>query len=107
MDADVRPVRLEYLVELLESGRALPRRQEAEKERTSLGVPALVPASELQQVEINPETFHASVMIAHPMPRRVTVHFVSISHVWESMQHPDPWRFQFGVGMIMEASLCP
>ena len=24
----------------------------------------------------------------------VTVHFRSLSHMWESMQHPDPWRYQ-------------
>ena len=94
VDADIRPVRLEYLLELLESGRALPRRQEAQKERTKMGLPAFVTVGELQQVDINPETFHASIMVAHPMPRRITVRFVSISHVWESMQHPDPWRFQ-------------
>ncbi|CAE7762266.1 ANKRD44 [Symbiodinium sp. CCMP2592] len=94
IDADIRLVRLEYLVELLESGRALPRRQEAEQESIKLGASALVTATELQQVEINCETFHVSIMLSHPAPRRVTVHFVSVSHVWESMQHPDPWRFQ-------------
>eukprot|EP00439_Symbiodinium_sp_Y106_P055625 s1688_g7.t1 len=94
VDADVRLVRLEYLVDLLESGKALPRRQEAEKERTNTGASALVAASELRQVDVNPETFHTSIMISDPVPRRLTVRFVSISHVWESMQHPDPWRFQ-------------
>ena len=97
MDADVRLVRLEYLVDLLESGKALPRRQEAEKERTNTGASALVAASELRQVDVNPETFHTSIMISDPVPRRLTVRFVSISHVWESMQHPDPWRLGFGI----------
>ena len=23
-----------------------------------------------------------------------TVHFCAVSHMWESMEHPDPWRFQ-------------
>ena len=46
-DVDVRLVRLEYLIELRESGRVLPRRQEAEKERTASGQPALVGVDEL------------------------------------------------------------
>ncbi|CAE7803819.1 unnamed protein product [Symbiodinium sp. CCMP2592] len=93
-DAGIRLVRLEYLIELLDSGRPLPRRQEAEQGRTSLGLPALVESSELKAIEIDPNTFHMSVMIRHPEPRRVKVHLVSISHMWESMEHPDPWRFQ-------------
>ncbi|CAE7684867.1 ANK1 [Symbiodinium sp. CCMP2592] len=94
VNADVRLVRLEYLVELLESSKALPRRQEAEEEKTSMDAPALVAPSELRQVDVNPETFHASIMVKDPTPRRLTVRFVSISHVWESREHPDPWRFQ-------------
>ncbi|CAE7806478.1 unnamed protein product, partial [Symbiodinium sp. CCMP2456] len=93
-DAGIRLVRLEYLVELSASGRPLPRRQEAEKARTSSGAPALVESRELQEVKIDPGTAHMSVMLRHPVPRRVRVHLVSISHMWESMQHPDPWRFQ-------------
>ncbi|CAE7258852.1 unnamed protein product [Symbiodinium sp. CCMP2592] len=93
-DAGIRLVRLEYLVELSASGRPLPRRQEAEKEKTSSGAPALVESSELKEVRIDPNTAHMSVMLRHPVPRRVQVHLVSISHMWESMQHPDPWRFQ-------------
>ena len=93
-DAGIRLVRLEYLIELSASGRPLPRRQEAEKETTSLGAPALVESSELKEVRIDPSTAHMSLMLRHPVPRRVQVHLVSISHMWESMQHPDPWRFQ-------------
>ncbi|CAE7880279.1 unnamed protein product, partial [Symbiodinium necroappetens] len=93
-DAGIRLVRLEYLIELSASGRPLPRRQEAEKETTSSGAPALVESSELREVKIDPDTAHMSVMLRHPVPRRVRVHLVSISHMWESMQHPDPWRFQ-------------
>jgi len=92
-DAGIRLVRLEYLVELSASGRPLPRRQEAEKATTSSGAPALVESRELQEVKIDPDTAHMSVMLRHPVPRRVRVHLVSVSHVWESMQHPDPWRF--------------
>ena len=99
-DAGIRLVRLEYLIELRESGKPLPRRQEAEQEKTSLGLPALVESSELQEVEIDPNTAHMSVMIRHPEPRRVKVHLVSISHMWESREHPDPWRF--GVGRTWE-----
>ncbi|CAE7699705.1 unnamed protein product, partial [Symbiodinium sp. CCMP2456] len=93
-DAGIRLVRLEYLIDLRASGRPLPRRQEAEQETTTLGLPALVESDELRAIEIDPHTAHMSVMIRHPEPRRVKVHFVSISHMWESMQHPDPWRFQ-------------
>ena len=92
-DADIRLVRLEYLIELHASGRPLPRRQEAERETTSSGLPALVESRELQEVEVDPKTAHMSLMIRHPAPRRVKVHLVSISHMWESMEHPDPWRF--------------
>ena len=97
-DADVRLVRLEYLIELLESGRTFPRRQEAENETTASGAPALVDAKELNEVRINDESGHLSTMIQHPTPRPVTVRLVSVSHVWESMQHPDPWRFACGKG---------
>eukprot|EP00439_Symbiodinium_sp_Y106_P064955 s1153_g10.t1 len=92
-DAGIRLVRLEYLIELSASGRPLPRRQEAEKETTSSGAPTLVDSSELKEVRIDPSTAHMSVMLRQPVPRRVQVHVVSISHMWESMQHPDPWRF--------------
>ena len=95
-DSGIRLVRLEYLIELSASGRPLPRRQEAEKETTSLGLPALVESSELKEVRIDPNTAHMSVMLRQPVPRRVQVHLVSISHMWESMQHPDPWRFGYG-----------
>ncbi|CAE7325732.1 unnamed protein product, partial [Symbiodinium sp. CCMP2456] len=93
-DADVRLVRLEYLIELRESGRVLPRRQEAEAERTASDKPALVGVDELKEVMINEETAHMSMMVRNPAPRQVTVRIVSVSHVWESMQHPDPWRFE-------------
>ena len=57
-DSGIRLVRLEYLIELSASGRPLPRRQEAEKETTSLGLPALVESSELKEVRIDPNTAH-------------------------------------------------
>ena len=98
-DADVRLVRLEYLIELLETGRTFPRRQEAENEKTAAGAAALVDAEELNEVRIDDVTGHLSTMIQHPKPRPVTVLLVSVSHVWESMQHPDPWRLAFGQGL--------
>ena len=102
IDADVRLVRLEYLLELRESGRVLPRRQEAEKERTACGAPALVDREKLKELNINEETGHLSMLLRDPMPRSASVHIVSISHVWESMQHPDPWRFAFVEGSSLE-----
>ena len=92
-DAEIRLVRLEYLVELQKAERVFPRRQEAETETTRCGQTALVDASELARLEIDERTGHISTMINFPWPpRRVTVNLVSISHAWESMEHPDPWR---------------
>ena len=99
LDADIRLVRLEYFIELRKSGRVLPRRQEAEAERTASGAPALVGAEELKEVMIDGVTGHLSTMIRDPTPTRVTVRIVSVSHVWESMQHPDPWRLGLGCGV--------
>ncbi|OLP91454.1 hypothetical protein AK812_SmicGene26848 [Symbiodinium microadriaticum] len=94
-DAEIRLVRLEYLVELQKAESVFPRRQEAETETTRCGQTALVDASELARLEIDERTGHISTMINFPWPpRRVTVNLVSISHAWESMEHPDPWRFQ-------------
>ena len=80
-EADVRLVRLEYLIELRESGRAFPRRQEGETERTASGAPALLDAKELKELSINgmSMTGHVSTVIRHPTSRPVTVHFVSVS----------------------------
>ena len=32
--------------------------------------------------------------IAEMTTAMTMVHFCSVSHMWESMEHPDPWRFQ-------------
>ena len=90
-EADVRLVRLEYLRELCRKGRRLPRRQEAEKERTESGEAALVDDI-LSCVKINEQTGHMSTESQEG--QMVEVRLVSVSHAWESMQHPDPWGFQ-------------
>ncbi|CAK9095318.1 Uncharacterized protein SCF082_LOCUS44780, partial [Durusdinium trenchii] len=93
LDANIALVRLEYLQELLAAGRRFLRRQEAEGEFTAAGLPALVQASELQKVEIDP-IGNMSICVKDPSPHRVTVVIESISHAWESMEHPDPHGFQ-------------
>ncbi|CAK9090497.1 Uncharacterized protein SCF082_LOCUS42681 [Durusdinium trenchii] len=93
LDANIALVRLEYLQELVAAGRKFLRRQEAEGEFTAAGLPALVQASELQKLEIDP-LGNMSLFVKDPSPRRVTVVIESISHAWESMEHPDPHGFQ-------------
>ena len=93
LDANIALVRLEYLQELFAAGRKFLRRQEAEGEFTAAGLPALVQASELQKLEIDP-LGNMSLFVKDPSPRRVTVVIESISHAWESMEHPDPHGFQ-------------
>ncbi|CAK9043401.1 unnamed protein product [Durusdinium trenchii] len=88
--ANIRLVRLEFLVSLLHQKRLWPRRQEAEKElfhdakgseRT-----ALVEPLECKGLKWTADGFH------NWAGRRVQI--VSVSHVWESKQHPDPWGSQ-------------
>ncbi|CAK9056997.1 unnamed protein product [Durusdinium trenchii] len=93
LDAKIGLMRLEYLQEMLAADRRFPRRQEADFEVTAAGLPAIVQPSELQRVEID-AVGNMSMCIMDPTPRRVTVLIVSISHVWESMEHPDPHGFQ-------------
>ncbi|CAE7939042.1 NLRC3, partial [Symbiodinium necroappetens] len=83
-DADIRLVRAEYFLKLLQEKRPLKRRQEAEvpsETCSSLnhGVcSALVPHEEVQEWAQGRQ--HALI--------------VSISHAWETREHPDPCRFQ-------------
>ncbi|CAK9080178.1 unnamed protein product [Durusdinium trenchii] len=93
LDANIALVRLEYLHELLATGRRFLRRQEAEAELTAAGLPALVGPSELERVEID-TIGNLSIYVKDPSPHRVTVLIESISHPWESMEHPDPHGFQ-------------
>ncbi|CAE7494895.1 NLRP5 [Symbiodinium sp. CCMP2592] len=66
IEADIKLVRPQYLRELLAQGRIFPRRQEAEKEPGALFKPT------------EEDNFRV----------------VTISHSWESMEHPDPCGFQ-------------
>lgn len=102
--ADIRLVRLEFLLELHQDGLAMPRRQEAETMCTKNGATALVTLEEYQWLLVNDNTGHISIR-AGPKHQLVTVHFRSLSHMWESMQHPDPWRYQLGVAAELYQNL--
>ncbi|CAK9083516.1 unnamed protein product [Durusdinium trenchii] len=93
LDANVGLIRLEYLMELCARGQKLRRRQETETEMTSANQPAIVAREELASLEYD-EMGNITTFIRDPKPRRVKVTIASISHVWESMEHPDPWGFQ-------------
>ena len=56
ISANIRLVRLEFLLELHEDGRALPRRQEAETMRTRNGDTALVEIHEYRRLLVNDVT---------------------------------------------------
>ena len=66
MEAEIRLVRPEFLVELHEKKKLLPRRQEAEDLPGAFFVP----------------TLHEQFQV------------ISISHCWEAKEHPDPYGFQ-------------
>ncbi|CAE7453862.1 ABCA5 [Symbiodinium sp. CCMP2592] len=85
-EADIRLVRLEYLYKLAEAGRVWPRRQEADGEefedfdgkiRT-----ALVTMEEIRNPRLRFGEGGGDRII------------LSVSHTWESQQHPDPWGWQ-------------
>eukprot|EP00435_Cladocopium_sp_Y103_P070840 s287_g36.t1 len=80
-DSDVRLVRAKYMVQLARSKRPLPRRQEAESQQfTSDGKThsALVSHDEIRSWAAG--TQNAIIC--------------SISHAWETREHPDPCRYQ-------------
>eukprot|EP00438_Fugacium_kawagutii_P027789 Skav220644 [mRNA] locus=scaffold112:658979:660630:- [translate_table: standard] len=80
-DADIGLIRLEYLVHLVLSKRLLPRRQEAEGEvftKDGETRSALVSHEELQR-------WSHGTQIAQ---------ICSISHAWETREHPDPCGHQ-------------
>lgn len=60
---------------------------------TKSGATALVTLEDYEKLLVNDNTGHVSIR-AGPRHQLVTVHFRSLSHMWESMQHPDPWRYQ-------------
>ena len=86
-------MRSDFFDHLLQQGKSLPRRQEAESETTAAGLPALVQKEELRRLDID-VMGHVSTFVRDPAPRRVSVCFQSISHTWESMEHPDPFGYQ-------------
>eukprot|EP00435_Cladocopium_sp_Y103_P072321 s830_g39.t2 len=82
-DADVRLVRARYLTELVRSGRPLPRRQELESETF---VPPDSKEAETALVS------HQEVQTWAQGNRDAII--CSISHAWETREHPDPCRYQ-------------
>ena len=61
--ADIRLVRLEFLLELHQDGLAMPRRQEAETMRTKNGATALVTLEEYQRLLVNDNTGMACYIV--------------------------------------------
>ncbi|CAE7235872.1 Nlrc5 [Symbiodinium sp. CCMP2592] len=97
INADIRLVRCEYLKELQAAGRLLPRRQEAERETLRDGRSALVSPAELWRLTFHPQRLSLEGDISDRAAFRLPgkhVRIVSVSHVWESREHPDPWGFQ-------------
>jgi len=94
VEANIRPVRLEYLFKLADAGRVWPRRQEAEGEEfedeDGTMRTALVTMEELQNPCLRLLQEGEGVMD----PKYCNRMFLSVSHVWESRQHPDPWGWQ-------------
>ncbi|CAE7550839.1 yme2 [Symbiodinium sp. CCMP2592] len=90
VEGDVRLVRLAYLLELQRAQLSWPRRQEAESAILDTGEPALVTLQELREIQSQ-----------DPLSQRgffsrsgKLIRFGSVSHCWESREHPDPWGFQ-------------
>ncbi|CAL1167424.1 unnamed protein product [Cladocopium goreaui] len=80
-DADIRLIRAKYLHDLAQSKRPLPRRQEAELcnfEFDGKAESALVSHAEVQNWAAGART--ATIC--------------SVSHAWETREHPDPCRYQ-------------
>ncbi|CAE7466799.1 flaEY [Symbiodinium natans] len=86
VECDVRPVRLEFLEQLREMNKPLPRRQEAESLRAPSGASALVELDELSSLLFKENQFVTK--------SDKVIRLGSLSHCWESREHPDPWNFQ-------------
>ncbi|CAL1144602.1 unnamed protein product, partial [Cladocopium goreaui] len=97
ISANIRLVRAEFLIELDETGTPMPRRQEAEFMHVQSGATALVELGEYKELHVNQTSGHVTIRTAEGPS---TVRFRSISHMWEAMEHPDPWGFQ--VASIVE-----
>merc|ERR1719378_474021 len=52
---------------------------------------ALVELGEYKELHVNQTSGHVTIRTAEGPS---TVRFRSISHMWEAMEHPDPWGFQ-------------
>ncbi|CAE7741079.1 NLRC3 [Symbiodinium sp. CCMP2592] len=88
VEANIRLVRLEYLFKLAEDGRVWPRRQEAEAEEFE-DVDGKIRTALVTMEEIrNPGLRIGDASMSGD---RV---ILSVSHTWESKQHPDPWGWQ-------------
>ncbi|CAE7720492.1 YME2, partial [Symbiodinium sp. CCMP2456] len=90
VQGDVRLVRLAYLLELQESGLPWPRRQEAENAVLKSGETALVTMGELHEIQSQGTRARRGFYSRSGK----LIHFGSVSHCWESREHPDPWNFQ-------------
>ncbi|CAL1146636.1 unnamed protein product [Cladocopium goreaui] len=91
ISANIRLVRAEFLIELDETGTPMPRRQEAEFMHVQSGATALVELGEYKELHVNQTSGHVTIRTAEGPS---IVRFRSISHMWEAMEHPDPWGFQ-------------
>ena len=85
LDADIRLVRVEFLLELHDTNRLWSRWQEAQFLKTENGLSALVSHGEMFA--------WALAMQKSPKMQRI----IALSHCWESQQHPDPWGCQLEV----------
>ncbi|CAK9096988.1 unnamed protein product, partial [Durusdinium trenchii] len=81
IDADVRLVRAPYFYKLLRASRCMPRRQEAEHDWC-----------EVDGQEISALVSHKEVA-EWALGRRKAL-ICSVSHAWETREHPDPCNFQ-------------
>ena len=89
VSADIRLVRAEYVWSLCETGKLLPRRQEAE-----------------QEIFESPSGWQTSLVMHEEVLRwakgESDALLCSISHCWEACEHPDPCGYQ--LDMIARAS---
>ncbi|CAL1144599.1 unnamed protein product [Cladocopium goreaui] len=94
ISANIRLVRAEFLIELDETGTPMPRRQEAEFMHVQSGATALVELSEYKELHVNQTSGWLRHVTIRTAEGPSIVRFRSISHMWEAMEHPDPWGFQ-------------
>ncbi|CAJ1382005.1 unnamed protein product [Effrenium voratum] len=83
--ADIRLVRVAFLKKLHRLGQAMPRRQEAERAYVEL-------RSHVTTALVTPEELTAWAEAEQNCHR-----IISVSHAWESQEHPDPHNYQLGL----------